>query len=439
MQYSESIEYWERRNEFKKHKHLYNHYLRNLNTVVCLLFSHNGVLKISLQKHIPKDSFFKEGIWKNFSINILPYAGRKRINTHWKNHYTKTECSFDFMVLVADNNEDRLSETSLSIRQYFEDLEVARQLFKEDGAMLFNESGKAIEPFGFRDGLSKISFFSEKTGKLKMSRKKIVLDDDQGSFMVFLKLQQHVDKFEKKVDYILEKLFPGEKDPDTIRDKRAFVEAQFMGRFKDGTPLALSPEPTLGKKGLTEVSKEEILKFNLYTASEDGWGYEKDPLGKKCPFHAHARKMNVRESAIINQDGKGPYENDGEKRIPLRVARRGIPYKNKTSDEAEAGLLFMSYQARIQDHFPIIIKDWANEKEFPENDRHPRPGVDPIIGRDPNERLYYTHYWNKAWDSDAYEEITTDFKDLITLRGGEYLYAPSLLRLKQLKEDAPPA
>jgi deferrochelatase/peroxidase EfeB len=122
-----------------------------------------------------------------------------------------------------------------------------------------------------------------------------------------------------------------------------------------------------------------------------------------------------------------------------RMARRGIPFGHRNVDteldpiaqqspEGGVGLLFMSYQASIQNQFEFIQQFWANSVNFP----GAATGIDPIIGQsatgNPADRIYA---FPEVYGSPL-PAVTADFDQFVTMKGGEYFFAPSITFLKGL-------
>src|SRR5437870_4534104 len=129
---------------------------------------------------------------------------------------------------------------------------------------------------------------------------------------------------------------------------RDIAEILTVGRFKDGTPVTLRPFDGIGP-----VNNFEYLA--------------RDPVGNRCPFHAHIRKANQR--------GANPFLNREQERSH-RVVRRGVPYgvrpapPGETSAAAsasgEVGLLFHAFQSDIARQFEFIQRTWVDNPNFPE-------------------------------------------------------------------------
>ena len=132
------------------------------------------------------------------------------------------------------------------------------------------------------------------------------------------------------------------------------------------------------------------------------------------------------------------------------MARRGIPYEDvprlvhpsdiPESDSVEefddavapllptsdVGLLFMAYNYNLAEQFEFTQNRWANEENFPKAPAP--PGLDPVIGQGP----LGSQPWPKVWDGTTAGTTAFSFQGLVTMRGGEYFFAPSLNFLRAL-------
>ncbi len=216
---------------------------------------------------------------------------------------------------------------------------------------------------------------------------------DSGSYLVFRKLEQNVRAF-KRCGYNLARAL-GLTGKDAER-----AGALAVGRFEDGTPVVLQPT--------------------------DGWPtnsftYAKDPHGAKCPLQAHIRKVNPRQQGIP------------------RIVRRGITYGEREKGPKDnpslaelpidgVGLLFMCYQKNIAKQFEFLQYALANNPRFPGKQE---PGIDTLIGQ-PGGSGVGQHTWPAQW-KDRHERHTPfDFHGFVTLKGGEYFFAPSIYFLKNI-------
>jgi deferrochelatase/peroxidase EfeB len=221
-------------------------------------------------------------------------------------------------------------------------------------------------------------------------------DLSYGSYFVFRKLEQNVYGFKEAVRRLAAQLGVDEK----------LAAAFVLGRFEDGTPVVLQE-----KEGLTHPIANN---FN----------YREDPQGRRCPLHAHIRKMNPR----------GGTTNVVAERWH-RIARRAITYGERAKEpKAEptieqlpsknVGLLFMCFQSNIEAQFEFIQKQWANR----EDQLLPETGIDPVVGK--HEGPIKPQRWPTTWDGSYKKPFS--FQDFVTLKGGEYLFAPSISALKKI-------
>jgi deferrochelatase/peroxidase EfeB len=231
-----------------------------------------------------------------------------------------------------------------------------------------------------------------------------------GSLFIFRKLEQDVRQFKTREQIVADVL-------GLTGDARELAGALVVGRFEDGTPVTLSDEARGGPP-------------------ENNFSYVGD-AGSRCPFHAHIRKVNPRGS------GGAELEVNERKHI---MPRRGIPYEDvkrqmhpaelpESGSLAEfntnvapllptggVGLLFMAYNAVIGQQFKFTQQNWANNSGFPVPGTH---GLDPVIGQGPNNPT--DQKMVKVWDNPASSTVNNvNFTGFIKMKGGEYMFSPSL-------------
>lgn len=348
----------------------------------------------------------------------------------------------DAMVLLADDDEGFLAREARALMDLLaSSCEVVRI---ERGTALRNDDGEGIEHFGYVDGRSQPLFLStdftglvdgeigegtrEKDGglvsrwnpfePLQLVLLPDPLADDEGclgSYFVFRKLEQNVR------DFMIEE----QRLADTLKLKQEDREragAMAVGRFRDGTPVALSPADGFSPP------KENNFRYDL-----------DDPEALKCPFHAHIRKTNPRGDTV-KQFGVTEEEERAH-----RVARRGITYgaRNRHPNAFQAlddlpaggvGLLFMCFQSSIRRQFAFMQRAWANNQGF----LRARTGLDPVIGQldreKPNgkvaERIPQT--WRPEYGAEK-PEVAASFDGFVTMKGGEFFFAPSIPFLQRLQ------
>ncbi|MCX6953325.1 MAG: hypothetical protein NTV51_14320 [Verrucomicrobia bacterium] len=285
---------------------------------------------------------------------------------------------------------------------------------EERGGRLYDaggaDGGRELEHFGFRDGIAGLRFLPPlpsdvAPGDLFPLRHVLVplnhpagQPDRFGSFLVFRKLEQKVDVFQKNLEAVAGKFF-GDTSPANVERAGAWL----VGRFRDGTPLVTSPDP----KG------DESDQFS-YTHPVN------DPGGRLCPYHAHVRKMNPRGDHDEDPQGIDPRD-----RLPVR---RSIPYGQRAFlndkqrvlaigqvPEQPVGLLFMAFVSDIEKQFEHILQRWGNQRGFP----RPSAPVDALIGRTAAQAVSVSSPPSKDGSGGS-----VDCLQSVIPRGGSYLFAP---------------
>jgi Dyp-type peroxidase family len=313
------------------------------------------------------------------------------------------------LIMLADDQKETVREAAESVSASLDG--IADILAIEWGFVLRTAEGKAIEHFGYIDGRSNPRILKD---ELESEEKQfwdpsaplaqaLALDpfnsapDSFGSFFVFRKLEQNVRGFNLGVRELAARLQIDE----------TLAGAMVVGRFKDGTPLTLRPEP-----GMRDVND-----FN----------YRKDRDALNCPFHAHIRKANQRGDTPLTSE---------ESERSRRIIRRGVTYGERApdlSDEPEGGvgLLFMCYQADISHQFEFLQRVWFDNPRFPEI--LSETGDCPLIGQDGDA----PQRWRDKWGDEDAEQLRVNFGDWIRLKGGEYFFAPSVGFLQNIVAEPP--
>jgi Dyp-type peroxidase family len=283
----------------------------------------------------------------------------------------------------------------------------ARLLGEESGQGMRNPAGDGIEHFGYVDGRSQPLFVKDEVDKEPKKHwdpafplSNVLVPDPfspdprrhHGSYLVFRKLEQNVRAFKE----IEQELADGLGLAGADRDRAG---AMLIGRFKDGTPLT-----SKSKAGGGPVS-------NDFTFDGDS--------GSKCPFSGHVRKTNPRSF------GRG-----------VLMARRGQTYGERTDQpwddsppeirpSGEVGLLFMAFNSSLASQFEFTQQQWVNNPDF----QNPATGHDAVIGQ--GERDIKVTF-PKVWGKPEMSVPQTQVAQTITMKGGEYFFAPSLAYLRNL-------
>jgi Dyp-type peroxidase family len=214
-----------------------------------------------------------------------------------------------------------------------------------------------------------------------------------GSYIAYLRLQQHVGRFR---DFL--------KENGETQEEQELVAAKLMGRWRSGAPLVLAPD-----KDDPEIASDRKRSNNF------NYG-EMDPLGYACPLGAHIRRMNPRDTA-----------HNIERR---RMIRRGGTYgpalpEDAPEDGVERGVAAFVGCASLARQFEFAMNVWTNDPEFHElkNERDPMFGTqdgtfDFTIPKRPIKRKI------------------TSLPAFTTVRGGAYFFLPGIRGLRFLANGA---
>jgi Dyp-type peroxidase family len=181
---------------------------------------------------------------------------------------------------------------------------------------------------------------------------------------------------------------------DRVGEDEEWVAARIVGRWRDGTPLALSPD-----RPQASISGDPV-RINDFD-------YGDDPHGARCPLGAHTRRANPRNGI--------PYGHDVTRRH--RIIRRGMPYGPPLPDGAEddgleRGLLFLCFNADLVRQFEFIQREWVNDGNiFGLGNDH-----DPLLGNGSGT--------GKMTVQGAPPRFLAPLPRFVTVRGGEYLFVP---------------
>lgn len=245
-----------------------------------------------------------------------------------------------------------------------------------------------------------------------------------GSFAVYRKLQQDVVGFWRFMDAEAARL--GRADPATV----VWLASKCVGRWPSGAPLVASPaadDPRLGDL--------------------DDFGYAGDPAGLACPIGAHVRRMNPRDDLKPYAPAQSRSMSEAH-----RLLRRGRAYGPPLVDRAvlerlsagervaavlagpgadghARGIHFVCINANLKSQFEFVQQTWANNPHF--GGLH--DNTDPIAGA---RRSSGDGPSRMTIPRDDATLRTRPLPSFITVKGGAYLFIPSLTALRFLAAPA---
>ena len=226
-----------------------------------------------------------------------------------------------------------------------------------------------------------------------------------GSFAVFKKIETDVVGFESFLQSNKDKI-----DPELLA-------AKICGRWRNGVPLALSPDTDSPPGG---IAPDQMNNYEYVNA--DGSG---DPKGLRCPVGAHMRRINPRGQPVTGQGVPGGSNNTH------RLVRRGLPYgpaydPTKPYDGLERGLLGYFINSSIENQYEFVLGHWVNDSEFAGAVRLNPKSKDPMIGtQDPAESIFII-----PQASGAPPIKVTGFSSFVTTKAAAYCFLPSVTAIK---------
>ncbi len=226
-----------------------------------------------------------------------------------------------------------------------------------------------------------------------------------GSFAVFKMIETDVVGFENFLQANKDKI-----DPELLA-------AKICGRWRNGVPLALSPDTDSPPGG---IQPEQMNDYEYVNA--DGSG---DPKGLRCPVGAHMRRINPRGQPVTGQGQPGGSNNTH------RLIRRGMPYgpthdPTQPYDGIERGLLGYFINSSIENQYEFVLAHWVNDAEFAGAVRLNPKSKDPMIGtQNPAESIFVIP------QADGAPAIKiTGFSTFVTTKAAAYCFLPSITAIK---------
>jgi Dyp-type peroxidase family len=241
-----------------------------------------------------------------------------------------------------------------------------------------------------------------------------------GSYVVYRKLQQDVASFWQftKREAVRS---TGKEDAQYM----VWLASRLVGRWPSGAPLSLAPQ----------ADNPSLRDSNEFL-------YRGDPHGLSCPIGAHIRRTNPRDD--IKPYPAAESRSMSEAHRLLRRARAfGPPLFNPElladarsnncltvlaglADDGQArGIHFFCVNASIRSQFEFVQQTWCNNPRFGGlNDNK-----DPIVGDNDRKDEPPSHMTIPA---KPVRQRTSALPRFVTVKGGAYLFMPSLTALRFL-------
>lgn len=288
------------------------------------------------------------------------------------------------------------------------------------GTQEFGADEDAKNPFGFRDGISQpvvqgAGVEPPPGGGPALAPGEFILGEDSetgkpvampeppelgrnGTFVVLRKYASRPGAFN---DFVRQHA-QGEQEQEKLA-------AKLVGRWRSGAPLNLSPE-------------HDDEKLGADPQRNNDFDFKGDERGFICPHAAHMRRLNPRGSDLTILTDENIH----------RIIRRPSTFGPKWTPELTAsddqdgeprGIYFIFISARAYDTIEFLQQEWINRGNFldlgeerdPVVGLHEEPGTFTIPQQPVRRRI---------------DGVTTFNR----LRGGEYLFMPSLTALRWIGE-----
>jgi Dyp-type peroxidase family len=216
-----------------------------------------------------------------------------------------------------------------------------------------------------------------------------------GTFMVYRKLHQNLATFRAFLNGQAV-LYGGGKEK---------FAAKLVGRWRDGTPLELSPD-----QPNSAIAQDPNRSTNFT--------YGGDVAGTRCPMGAHIRRVHPRdafgfEGRLINR---------------RRITRRGLAYgpfateEDAVADSDDRGVIFMALNASLSRQFEFVQQQWVQYG----NDSHLGNDKDALMGNHGGHGRFTIQGDTSATNPPF---VCSNLPDFIELRGGDYFFIPSITGL----------
>jgi deferrochelatase/peroxidase EfeB len=271
-----------------------------------------------------------------------------------------------------------------------------------------------------------------------------------GSFLVIRQLEQDVAAFETYCEQEATRL--DGTLPEPYRINKEFIAAKMIGRWRDGSSIArfpylsastiasengveavkpmarpmaspggvaaaIAPPPGLPEAKIARAASGPV---NTIAADNDFLFGTEDPEGLRCPFGAHIRRANPRDSLDPGSQDQIDISNRH------RIIRIGRGYK--PADGQKPGLLFMCLNGDIERQFEFIQQTWLASPKFLRLNHE----VDPIVV----DGVAGTNGFTIPTRTGPI--ALSPMQRFVTTRGGGYFFLPSKRLLTYLSSEMAP-
>lgn len=395
-------------------------------------FGAHGLRKLGLGEQVLANfpTVFQNGMAESSRARALGDIGANDpVNWLWGGPGKHSDAIVVVYAKDRDTLDAEVKKRSAQIRRYgHSDFHfIATRPLPEDKAQPIRE------PFGFIDGISQPLIRGTRRWAAQRSENQVIEpgeiilgycdnlgyrasmpDPDlfpgrNGTFLVARQLEQDPCRFER---YLSEMARVIAADPRSPSQEpfliHEWLAAKMVGRWReDGTSLVRHPTPP-GTAGRITVKEDNDFLFGV-----------EDPDGLRCPFGAHIRRANPRDTFAPGSQVQIGITNRH------RILRVGRAYDGEDNG-GKPGLLFMCLNSDIEGQFEFLQQTWLLGRDF----HGLQHESDPVLG----------HHQDTV---DKTMSVPTPFgtmriaqmQDFVTVRGGGYFFLPGKGAVKFLTES----
>jgi Dyp-type peroxidase family len=252
-----------------------------------------------------------------------------------------------------------------------------------------------------------------------------------GSFLVYRRLRQDVGLFWRTMREEASRLAKLDGFQGLTDDKLA---ARLVGRWQSGAPVnrvpagdneALGADPFANNNFLFDSDTPRLLLAGGH--SDPFEAAKADPVGATCPWAAHIRKVNVRDSGSDIGGRVATYSR--------RLLRVGVTFGKSLEDRygekpdpqnGDRGVLFLSIQASVEKQFEFLQSRWMNDPSRPKMPG----GNDMIVGQ--NAAAERGIRQCTIFGAGLQQEQLSAANQWVIPTGGGYFFVPSISALRDV-------